>query len=78
VTNSKTGAITEEYCLCGKSQSARRSDGSPYCAGCGKDYHPDNFEDYEPPEPDGEAFCGGEAEAALAESQDRIQRELKR
>ncbi len=36
---------TETYCVCGKSQSARRQDGSLYCSGCGKDYHPDNFTD---------------------------------
>lgn len=34
--------------------------------------------DYEPPEPDGESFRGGEAAGALAEEQARIQRELKR
>ena len=33
--------------------------------------------DAEPPEPDGECFRGGEAEAYLAETQARIQRELK-
>ena len=33
---------------------------------------------WEPPEPSGECYRGGEAAAALAESQDRIQRELKR
>ena len=32
---------------------------------------------YEPPEPDGEAFRGGEAAAFEAETQARIQRELK-
>lgn len=31
----------------------------------------------EPPEPDGECFRGGEAAAELAESQARIQQELK-
>jgi hypothetical protein len=31
----------------------------------------------EPPDPDGEDYRGGEAAAALAESQARIQRELK-
>jgi hypothetical protein len=40
---------------------------------------PDDFEDEpdEPPEPDGEAYRGGEAAAALAESQAHIQRMLK-
>jgi len=33
--------------------------------------------DDEPPDPDGEAFRGGEFEAFLAEEQARIQRELK-
>lgn len=33
--------------------------------------------DYEPPEPDGEDFRGGEAAAYSAEEQARIQRELK-
>jgi hypothetical protein len=33
--------------------------------------------DYEPPEPDGECFRGGEAAAYNAEEQARIQRELK-
>jgi hypothetical protein len=33
--------------------------------------------DREPPEPDGEAYRGGEAASALAESQARIQREFK-
>lgn len=40
---------------------------------CWENYHPDR----EPPEPDGECYRGGEAESALAESQARIQRELK-
>lgn len=35
---------TSDYCICGKSQSARRQDGGLYCKTCGKDYHPDNFE----------------------------------
>ena len=35
------------------------------------------YENYEPPEDDGEAYRGGEAAAALAESQARIQRTLK-
>jgi hypothetical protein len=34
-------------------------------------------DNYEPPEPDGEAFRGGEAAAYEAETQARIQRELK-
>jgi hypothetical protein len=34
--------------------------------------------DAEPPEPDGEAYRGGEYAASVAESQARIQRELKR
>ncbi len=34
-------------------------------------------DNYEPPEPDGEAFRGGEAAAFEAETQARIQRELK-
>ena len=33
--------------------------------------------DYEPPEPDGEAFRGGEAAAFERETQARIQRDLK-
>lgn len=51
--------------------------------GCNGETLPDTFcstecyENYEPPEADGEAYCGGEAAAALAESQARIQRELK-
>jgi hypothetical protein len=38
---------------------------------------PKCIEDYEPPEPDGECYCGTEAAGALAESQAWIQRNLK-
>jgi hypothetical protein len=38
---------------------------------------PEPDDDREPPEPDGECFRGGEAEAFQAEEQARIQRELK-
>lgn len=40
---------------------------------CWENYDPDR----EPPEADGECYRGGEYESALAESQARIQRELK-
>lgn len=44
-----------------------------YCGGAGTRPNPD----YEPPDPDGECYRGGEYASALAESQARIQRELK-
>jgi hypothetical protein len=34
-------------------------------------------DNYEPPDPDGECYRGGEAASALAEEQARIQRDLK-
>lgn len=53
------------------------------CPNCGStaDFDDDRFEELhepdEPSDPDGECYRGGEYESALAESQARIQRDLK-
>jgi uncharacterized Zn finger protein (UPF0148 family) len=59
---------------CGCSDFDRGRDGVIYCVDCD---HVIDDSNYEPPEPDGEAFRGGEAAAYSAEEQARIQRELK-
>lgn len=68
----------DEECTDGYGYTHRHHEPSAFdpqfCKRCGQRLEEDAPE---PPEPDGECFRGGEAAAYLAETQARIQRELK-